>query len=692
MQFPAAPLGMRLRIAPGADLSAHPSTYDWKDVTRDLALSYDLAHGKGSQDEQGESNSSSQFVLKNPNGRFTSDNAMSDLYPFFTLNCPISFDVDLGDGSGWHTRFIHYGSEFAEEWPAGNPHRCITHVEAAGLFRRLGQGETFAGSMERAILVEPTLVNYWKMYDPRDSLAFDSYFGRGQMTYEVEPGVYDPPEFRAVPQPPGGGGEQAALLSTSLVISPTLDLPAPWSFEIALLKPPDADETDFALAVRYMAGATIANQPIMFPTAAVAEGQPKWWHYYVTGQQVGGNIVIQLYRNGVAGGSATIPGTIGNLLTVSTQTQTVDGDYSAAEFAVYSGVSVDYASHSNALQAWAGERGRARIVRVAGEENLPVDVSGGDDESAFMGPQPRLRALDIFRDVAKTDGGWLDDSLGTVGYRALHEGWNQESFLTVNGAERRELFLPFSPVEDDLKRRNRIKATMPSGEEAEYIDQLDITGVPGFRAGVGEYSETITRNVYEAGQLPHHAGLAVRRGTIRGKRYPGFTLNLRLAPQFARRWLDMDLGDIYTLTNPPRQHNRADVDLLMVGMTEVWRGRRGWIVTANAIRADSYEVHQVEATGGPGNNRGRVGLRSSTIAAATTTATATAFSVASPGVVWRTGSGLNYDLDVGGERVTVTAITGATSPQTFTVTRTLPKIHRAGTPVQLWRIPFYAPY
>jgi hypothetical protein len=50
-------------------------------------------------------------------------------------------------------------------------------------------------------------------------------------------------------------------------------------------------------------------------------------------------------------------------------------------------------------------------------------------------------------------------------------------------------------------------------------------------------------------------------------------------------------------------------------------------------------------------------------------------------------------VNVGGERVTVTNITGASSPQTFTVTRSVNgviKAHSAGAEVHLWSPVYFA--
>lgn len=55
--------------------------------------------------------------------------------------------------------------------------------------------------------------------------------------------------------------------------------------------------------------------------------------------------------------------------------------------------------------------------------------------------------------------------------------------------------------------------------------------------------------------------------------------------------------------------------------------------------------------------------------------------------IWSTTAD-DFDIMMGGERMTVTAVSGASSPQTFTVTRAVngvSKTHDAGTKVMLYK-------
>jgi len=75
----------------------------------------------------------------------------------------------------------------------------------------------------------------------------------------------------------------------------------------------------------------------------------------------------------------------------------------------------------------------------------------------------------------------------------------------------------------------------------------------------------------------------------------------------------------------------------------------------------------------------------------TTTETDVSVATAS-GPLWSHADG-DFDIVIGGERMTVTAISGTTSPQTFTVTRSvngIVKEHSSGSTVDLFQPTIYA--
>ncbi len=120
-----------------------------------------------------------------------------------------------------------------------------------------------------------------------------------------------------------------------------------------------------------------------------------------------------------------------------------------------------------------------------------------------------------------------------------------------------------------------------------------------------------------------------------------------------------------------------------------------WTAELNTSPARPYTVLQLDDP-----LYGRISLGESTLnAAVNTTATSLTIGITDTamGVLWTT-TDVPFDIDIGGERMTVTAVSGTSSPQTFTVTRSINgvvKSHAADTPtarvlVTLWRPPVLA--
>src|SRR5258708_5612008 len=103
------PLGVRWRIAPGADLTTDPATWPWQDISKDWVASNGIHLKIGADDEQTEGQAEAALTLNNGAsktigagagivGRYTQDNPMSDLWPLWTLACPVELAVDWGAG------------------------------------------------------------------------------------------------------------------------------------------------------------------------------------------------------------------------------------------------------------------------------------------------------------------------------------------------------------------------------------------------------------------------------------------------------------------------------------------------------------------------------------------------------------------------------------------------------------------
>jgi hypothetical protein len=133
------------------------------------------------------------------------------------------------------------------------------------------------------------------------------------------------------------------------------------------------------------------------------------------------------------------------------------------------------------------------------------------------------------------------------------------------------------------------------------------------------------------------------------------------------------------------------VHQLVRGYTEVL-GNFTHVLTFNVTPSSPYDIGALD------DGLFRLSSGSSTLTSALAEGVTGAVSVTTTDTfdVWRTTAGggvFPTDIMVGGERITLSAITGATSPQTFTISARavngVAKAHAAGAPVNVaepWRL------
>jgi hypothetical protein len=239
-------------------------------------------------------------------------------------------------------------------------------------------------------------------------------------------------------------------------------------------------------------------------------------------------------------------------------------------------------------------------------------------------------------------------------------------------------------VDDDQRNRNDITVSRTGGSSARFIDQTGPLGTDT----IGVYDSSAELNVADDTGLLDQASWRVHLGTVEGLRYPTLRLDLLAVPTLATAWLAVPLTgrvDVTNITSRALQHPPDDLSLGVEGWTETL-GTFTWDVTQNCSPQTPWAVAVVED-----DQYGRVETDGSTLAADITTTATSASVTSSTAYIWTTTAtfpaDFPFDIVIGGERITVTAITGGASPQTFTLTRSVNgvvKAHSAGDAVSLW--------
>jgi hypothetical protein len=245
----------------------------------------------------------------------------------------------------------------------------------------------------------------------------------------------------------------------------------------------------------------------------------------------------------------------------------------------------------------------------------------------------------------------------------------------------------FEPIDDDQNTRNDFTANKTNGGSArQVLDDESSLSI----SSIGRYDTSVEVNVASNEQLPDLASWGLTLGTVDQARYPEiviqtersiFTSDAELT-ESARK---LDIGDYVRITGIPSWLPPEDVNQLVQGLNEDLHNFN-YGITIHTAPADPWNIALYEDPQSRYESKGSFLL-------AELTAGGTSLSVSTPeGALWGDSDG-DFDIMIGGERMTVTAVTGTTSPQTFTVTRAvngISKSHSVGDVVRLFRQVRYA--
>lgn len=298
--------------------------------------------------------------------------------------------------------------------------------------------------------------------------------------------------------------------------------------------------------------------------------------------------------------------------------------------------------------------------------------------------QPLATPVQILNTIARTDfGSLIFEPVGFYGYRfrTMNTMYNQAPRLTLSYTAS-QLTDPLVTLDDDQLVSNDVTMEKPTGASA----RATLTTGPVGSTAVGRYQQTHDVIPLLDSTLLDLAAWAVAMGTVDEGRWPAVTVHFGSAGNsgIISTMKYMDIGDVIRLTNLPSWVPPGPVDLVTVGYEERL-GFTDWMITFNTIPATGYDVLQVETAD---YDRVADDGRSTLTSDITTTATSISVTTAAGFATFTNAAAdLPYQIRIGGEWMSVTAVGGATSPQTLTVTRSvngIVKAHLAGALVEIY--------
>ncbi|MBL1100151.1 hypothetical protein [Streptomyces coffeae] len=602
------------------------------------------------------------------------------------------------------TRFVGEVSSWPSRWGVSGKDVWVP-LEASGITRRLGQGvKPLASTLRRRIPAEPALLAYWPMEEEREATqAYSPMPG-------VQPMVVDGIEFASddtlagssalpkvstagaigaqVPVGPDGAWRVECVYKLSdypAVAATILEVRTTGTYATLRIEARPSN-------VRLYGITSTGVSTIVMNIAPTALFTGAWNRLQLRASTSGGSttfhcnwITIGVQERGL---STVVPGvTAGHVTSV----QCAPGagidqrDLSMGHLAVMS--VVQSTIYDLADEGFAGETAHARMRRLCQEEGVPLVISGAAQDTPAMGPQRPATLLDLLGQAADTDGGILGEQRDRLAlrYRTRTSLYSQPPALALD-YQGPGLAPPLEPQDDDAEVRNDVTVQRIGGSAARAVLEAGPLSVQPPPAGVGLYDESVSLSLAADDQAEPIAWWRLWMGTQDELRYPSVRVDVAKAPALlAGAAAAVVEGDRLTIANPPPWLPPETIDEIAQGYAESFLPGR-WDITytctparpwAVALAADDALTGIVYLADTDGSQ-----LSSPVNEAATTLLVAV-----TAGPLWPTGGAyLPVDVMLGGERVAITAVSGTSSPQTFTVVRSvngITKSHAAGTALSL---------
>jgi hypothetical protein len=422
-------------------------------------------------------------------------------------------------------------------------------------------------------------------------------------------------------------------------------------------------------------GTSIIDFDIAWGNALFGE----WNHIALKASQSGGNVAwsVTVYKdtNTSQTYSDTYAGSVGRVTGVTggqpTYGSGADG-LTIGHIAAFDDQTVD--AFGLATWGYDGESAGARVDRIATEEGESVIIHGWQSETELMGPQGPSTFLNLLRDAADADEGILCESRDTAALKfvGLASITNQEPTVTLTYPT--HIQPGIQPEPDDLLLENDVSVTRSSGSTGRITVTEGTLSSSAPPDGVGRYEASYTLDIYDDERTDDHAGWKAHLGTVDEERYTAIPVSVGADPSLFGVVSLLDVATILKIDNqqtgdklPP-----GDITLFINGYDEFLNQRR-WEFSFNGSPYSPYQVGVLDDT-----TLGRMDTEGSQLNSSATS-TATSISVATTsGPIWTTAAGdAPFDIIVAGEVMTVTAVSGSSSPQTFTVTRSVNGVVKA---------------
>ena len=615
-----------------------------------------------------------------------------------------------GEVSSWPQKWDQSGSD------------VYTEIEAAGILRRLGQGQApIPSSLFRTVSNGSSTVAYWPGEDGANASALGSAFsGHKPMVIKGAPELASNSDFVAsAPLPVLKLGSFTGIVpnytaTNNVQAFAYFSIPEAGIANGIVLMTVTCSGNGRTWNLKYTTGGALAvdgyddDGVSILTSAATAfaiNGRPFYCALRLIDNGTATDVNVTMVYADTGGGfvssaADTVASTqVGRATKITINPQLRADDVVAGHFSVRSDTTYNTTDVRNSLIAWKGEAAGARIKRICTENSIPFFQIASVDNTELMGFQRITTALEALRECAETDLGILYEPRDQYGleYRPRKTLNNQPAVVTASYSSNQ--LMDFEPVEDDDSIVNDVTVVRDAGGQYRATDTTSALSTQQPPLGVGIYDSEVTISLASDDQLPNQAGWRLNLGTVDEARFPVIAFDMT-SPSFLATstltfdLLQLDIGDRLVVSGAPAWMPPDDVQQLAQGFTEYLSNFRR-TVSVNCSPASVWTVGRYALATSTGSNQFKYSSDGTTVRTAMTTTQTTMNLTTASGPLWTTEAAqFPIDIIVAGERMTATACSGSTaSTQVFTVTRSvngIVKTHAVGETVALFRPAVYA--
>jgi len=645
------------------------------------------------------------FRIDNSDDTWRPSSPTAPYYVSGGRNLPIGVPIEStvrfwGEASGWTP---DQTGDFVDHGAGVYSGLRYVDVEAQGVLRRIGRWDTLsAPPMTNNALGFTNNLGVWPLDDDTGANGFTNAAG-GPIT------TFSNFELNQADHP--NGANASVKVDTNALATFLCDeYPATvtgfqfgWSMKLAALPPNGSPATFFLARSLYAGGGTYwfkllvdgsfhvqlydNGVAIMDNTVTFGGADPTNWTDYRMKVSISGTTVkleFAWYESGddtVFGITYTVTGqqTQLNILKIDTTRDAgaLNGTLYSTLYAVQN--TTDDLQSFAALQAFNGyenERAADRFTRLCTENGIASVVVGDPDQTVTMGVQQSDTFVNLLDEIQTTEDALIYDRTGDgigLALRTRRSRYNQDPAVTL--AFGTDIIPPMDEAYDDQQSQNVITIKNRDGRTLVAADNVSAMGTLNPPAGIGVYKASYDTNIQFDNNITQAAQHYLNRGTLPQSRYPNVTIDLGAAKANGNTALltavqAVTIGDRIVVTG----RDADDIDLQVIGWDEAI-GTDTWTITFTCIPNTLFQV------GAEDDTSYALAARAQTLQANVTTTTATSLSVGTTWDVTDTWStAVDFDILIGGERMTVTA---ATTPvlsagvwtQTLTVVRAVNGVH-----------------